>query len=53
MKRYKPKKRRDRRTSLSPYARKRKAPYQYSSDYQAWRRAALAGRVRELAEVQQ
>ena len=36
MKRTKPAKRRDRRSSLSPYARKEKRPVAYSADYRSW-----------------
>lgn len=36
VKRAKPKRRRDRRTSLSPYARKRKTPYLYSGALRDW-----------------
>lgn len=55
MKRYKPKKRRDRRASKarSPYHKYQKAPYQYSAAYREWQREAKAGRVQALEGIEQ
>jgi len=36
MKRYTPRKLRDRRSGQSPYQRHRKAPYRYSGEYYSW-----------------
>ena len=49
MKRTKVKKRRDRKTGESPYAKYNKAPYQYSSEYYAWRSKVLGGRAQRRA----
>lgn len=37
-----PKKRKDRASGMSPYARYGKVPYQYSGAYQAWRHGIVS-----------
>lgn len=49
MKRTQPRKLRDRRTGMSPYARHGKRPYAYSAEYEQWKLHAKAGHVRAIA----
>ncbi len=51
MKRYKPKKRRDRRSNTSSYHRGHKGPFQYSAAYREWFKTTVkanGGKVRQV-----